>query len=82
MSTPTDQLIALLTQQKEQIELQKEQMEVQIMQQKEQMELQKEQLEMQRKENQEKIKLLTQSAGKKAATATPSFTPFNPSTEL
>jgi len=46
------------------------------------MELQKEQVEMQREENQKRIKLLTQSAGKKAATATLSFTPLNPSAEL
>jgi len=68
MSTSTDQLIALLTQQ--------------LTQQKKQMELQKEQVDMQREENWKLIKLLTQSAGKKAATATPSFTSFNPSAEL
>jgi len=75
MSTPTDQLIALLT---HQLAQQKEQMELQ----KQQIEQQEARMKQQQTENRELIQLLTQSAEKKTPASTPNFAAFDSSTEL
>ncbi|XP_067949821.1 AT-rich binding protein-like [Watersipora subatra] len=83
MSTQTEQLIQLLTQQ---MALQREQMEQQRRQQEEQLEQQRkqqrEQLEQQKEENRQLIKLLMQTTKIKAGETTPNFTAFDPNTEL